>query len=896
VKASDFVGRSAELGSLSACVESAVGGRARVAWIAGEAGSGKTALIRTLLDRLPPAFSLLQAEADQLAADMALAVARQLGPLRATDSFSAGLQLLQMCDEVRGGGPLAVVVEDLHWADLPSREALLTLARRLRDDPVLLLVTSRDDGPADGWERFVNDPDRCFLLRLGPLDVGEVADLARTRGVTLSRRDAERLHSHTTGHVLHVRTLLAELSAQQLSAGEGDLPAPRSLASTTIARVAGLPRESQMLGFALAVLNQRAALDLVGRIAGVPEPVPALEPLLATGFVTWWPSELSTPIAFTHPLFRAAVYSDLSPVVRQALHRASATALDPDAALAHRVAAAGHDDATLIDDLIDAARRDEDQGALSLAARNWLWVSSLTSHPRQGELAVLAATRLLVADGQNIRAQLLRDRVAKVSPGPLRSLLLGMLDWENGDAPGAESWFQDAVKLAAGDGSDRELRASALARLAALQVTQGRGSDALDSAGRAVALMPGDPAVESMAWGALVRAEGQLRGAAAGLELLSGRLEGESATVPASGVDLLVTRGTLRFYAGQNSAGATDLRVAIRLARQGAATAQLARAHVQLAQLLIILGDWDDAQVNARLGLSLVESEGQVWIEAQAHAALGSVLASRGEWEQARAHVNAAAEAAAVVGTNEARFTTRIARSTVARARDEPAEVVAALGPLAGTGESSSLTMFTALGWWPPLIEALIQTGNVEAADRHLGQLERAATDRRLDLGARIAGLRARLAVTLGELDQAASGFSRAVALLGPDDPMLDRALLHHRYGRLLRARGDRSAAVEQLRTAHELLSNAGARPYRQRVDIDLQACGVRSASPAYRSPLALTDREQDVATLVAKGLTNRQVAAELYVSNKAVEYHLRNIFGKLGITSRRDLPSRFPG
>jgi hypothetical protein len=86
------------------------------------------------------------------------------------------------------------------------------------------------------------------------------------------------------GHVLYVRTLLAELSTPQLT--DGDLPAPRSLASTTIARVAELPLESQMLGFALAVLNQRAALGLVAQEADVSQPIPAHEPLLATGFVS----------------------------------------------------------------------------------------------------------------------------------------------------------------------------------------------------------------------------------------------------------------------------------------------------------------------------------------------------------------------------------------------------------------------------------------------------------------------------------------------------------------------------------------------------------------------------------------------------------------------------------
>jgi len=126
--------------------------------------------------------------------------------------------------------------------------------------------------------------------------------------------------------------------------------------------------------------------------------------------------------------------------------------------------------------------------------------------------------------------------------------------------------------------------------------------------------------------------------------------------------------------------------------------------------------------------------------------------------------------------------------------------------------------------------------------------------------------------------------------MLGPDDPVLDRASLHHDYGRLLRARGDRVAAIEQLRLAHDLLVRPRAEPYQQRVHSDLEACGLRTTPVADRSPLALTERETDVAALVAKGMTNRQVAADLYISSKAVEYHLRNIFSKLGISSRREL------
>ena len=104
----------------------------------------------------------------------------------------------------------------------------------------------------------------------------------------------------------------------------------------------------------------------------------------------------------------------------------------------------------------------------------------------------------------------------------------------------------------------------------------------------------------------------------------------------------------------------------------------------------------------------------------------------------------------------------------------------------------------------------------------------------------------------------------------------------------LLHARGNRREAVDYLRAAHELFAGVGAEPYRQAVADDLASCGIRTATK--QSPLDFTEREQDVVALVRKGMTNKEIAAEMYVSEKAVEYHLRDVYGKLGISSRREL------
>ena len=647
--AQKFVGRTEELATVARSLDQSIGGRTQVVWIEGEPGSGKTGLLNASIRLLPSSFRVLRAEADESAIGVDMELVRQFGPVAAADGFAAGLQLLDFFDTAQDAGPLAIAVEDLHWADLASRRALLTVARRLRNDHVILFITSRPFWVDDGWERFVTDPERCNRITVKGLTVSDIAELARRLGKQLDRRSTERLHRHTQGHALYVQTLLIELSLEQLTSAEADLPAPRSLASTTTARVADLPNEPRLLASALAVVNQRRALGTIATIANVSDPERALEPLLDTGFVTWSPGELGTPVEFTHPLFRSAIYEDLSPASRRDLHLAAAELLDPEASLVHRVAAASPGDEALVDDLIAAADREVDRGALGLAARNLLWASSLSADLVQIEGGLLRATRLLLDDGQVDQAKTVRDQIMAVRVGPVRSLLLGQLAWTDGDAVTSERWLVEAVHLADDDPQAHWVEIDALIQLARLYGTEGRGSKAREAASHALALQPEDEAAEVNAWCELATAEALLRGAPASLDLLADRLGADPRSIVSADADLLVIRGALGFFAGRTHSAIADLRIALDLARLGAPAAQLARAHIQLAQLLISAGDWDEAILHARLGISVVEDGGQVWLEAQAHAALASVRASRGEWELAADHISQARRAAGAI-------------------------------------------------------------------------------------------------------------------------------------------------------------------------------------------------------------------------------------------------------
>jgi DNA-binding CsgD family transcriptional regulator len=884
-----FVGRVSELAAIGACVDAVSGGAGRVVWVEGDPGSGKTALVNQVVAGLPVAFAVLRAAGDESAVDQPFAVLQQFGVDGGGSPQAAGLDLVALLSEAGGGGPVAVVVEDLHWADRESRQALLAVVRRVGEERVLLLVTSRPGAAPDGWERQFLDRSGSLRVLLGALSRDDVAEMARVAGLSLPSRAVGRLYEHSGGLALFVRTLLAELSFSQLAAPGGELPVPRSLASMILARLAELPPDARELAAALSVVGEAVPLPVAGRIARVDHPVQALEALLGTGFVTWWPGEASTPVGFAHPLYRAALYADLVPTRRRELHRAAAESLDAAAALRHRVAAADGIDDDLARDLDESAAGRASKGARNVAATYLLWASSLGSDSQPNERRVLQAARLLLEDGQTARAAELRGRVEGCGEGPLRSLVLGQLAWEEGASVPAESWLIEASKSAGGSQPEGEVGAAALGHLGTLYHTQGRGREAIDAATRLLALtnLPGD--LERSGWIALAAGTAARQGAAAALDLLAGRLPQPAERVPAADADLLIARGVLGFYAGRTTAGIADLRVAIRLARHGAAAAQLPRAHVQLAQLLLSSGEWDEALVHARAALSLVSAERRVWLDPQVHATLARLFGGRGEWQRAGEHLAAADDAAAEAGTIEAVVTVRVARAAVARARNDPEQVIKALAPL--VENTGMIPMATSLAWWPSLIGAMIDSGELAQAAGQIGLLDTAAQQRGLNMQARIAGVSAQLEAARGRPDQACSGYDRAIALLGVDDPLLDRAELHHRFGQLLAARGGkRRQAVDQLRLARDLFARAAAEPFLRRVAADLALHGITVGRRGSRSPLELTDRERDVAVLVAKGMTNREVAAELYVSQKAVDYHLGHIFGKLGITSRRDL------
>jgi DNA-binding CsgD family transcriptional regulator/Tfp pilus assembly protein PilF len=879
-----LVGRGPERDTLTAAIDAGVSGRPAVAWVEGEAGMGKTTLVRHVVAQLPAGVQVLQVTAEELASHVPFDLAHRLGA-RTTETFAAGMEILEGWSDTQDRGPLVVVVEDLHWADAASAGALLTAVQRLDEDRVSIIVTTRP-GAQDGWGRFCRDSERCRSIEVRAFNEEEVAAVASSAGVELTPYQAERLRAHTGGHPLYVRTLLTELGVDELRAPDGDLPAPRSLTSSVTARLSEVPEAARSLAAALAVLNHRAALPLVGRVAGVDAPIEPFEQLLATGFVSWDPQEPGPPIEFTHPLFRRGIYQDLSPSVRRDLHRAAARESSATAGLVHRVAAADGADEELARELEAQARRALRQRDKVQAARAFEWASSLSTQQPDAERRLVDAVRTYIDAGQVARADALGHQLDLMEDGPARNLVLGMLEWNKGHTESGRRWLERVVESGNPEGSDaRETVARAWAELAEISNSFGQAPDADHAARQALALASPNTTSERLAQLHGSLAEGYLHGAASGLARLRLRLPEPAEQVPGDEVDLLVVRATLAMFAGFTTAAVADLRGALALVRAGHVPVELARCHRELATLLVIRGEFDEALVQAHTGLTIAVDDRRGIEDAACHAVLGTILAYRGDPQAAATHAAAAAAAADRLGAIEAMALVRITDSALAVANGVPERVIESLDPLA-----DGAPMLAALTFWPSLVVALLDTGQIDRAEDRIDGLVEAAKARGLDMDARILGLRARVAAAGGQLDEADELFRQALGDFGPDDPFLERILLVRAHGQVQLRQGARHGGLNSLREAREALVSIGADPFVRLVESDLKDAGIRSGRRSDRTSLELTDRERDVAVLVGKGFSNPEVAAELYVSRKAIEYHLRNIYDKLGISSRRGL------
>jgi ATP/maltotriose-dependent transcriptional regulator MalT len=902
-----FVGRAAELAILDAELKAVQAGQPRVVLVEGEAGIGKSSLLSRFVSAHPD-VRLLRASgdeaeillawglADQLLASAGLAAAEETSPAAArkpSDAMAVGAHMVAALGDLQAGDRVVVlVIDDLHWSDRLSAQALLFALRRMQADRVLALVSARPGELSrlgKGWTRFASGDHRVTRLRLAGLNAGELAAMAAELGAgELSGRAVAQLLDHTGGNALHCRALLEELGPGGLARAGDELPAPRELAAVVLTRLKALSGPAQGLVTAAAVLGRSCPLAAAAALAGLDDPLAALDEAAGAGLLVEDQTGIGAVIAFAHPLVHAAVRDDLGSVRRRRLHRAAAALASGSAALGHRVAAAVGPDESLAADLEEAAREAAGAGEVAQGAA-WLAQASAVSADRaRQERRLLDAVAALVGSGDAFGALALWPQVAQFGASARRSALLGNLDLLCARGSVVEAHLLEAWQ-AHDPATEPLVGADAATLLASYLCTVRRLEEALAWGERAVAASAGDPAARLQALIVVALSLTLAGRAPEGLARLD-ELPAAAARVPIEATDGLVMRGMCRLFTDDLTGAMADLLVGVARLRSGVSSTLSSQRLVYLSDAEYRLGAWDDALMHSALAVSLAHDADRTWDLAFVHAYAAQVPAARGDWELAGAHVEASRAAARAFGTGTGVTSAAMAGAELGQARGDLEHVLSATAPARAMG----LAEVPGVADWRSLeVEALIGLNRREDAAAALAELEAAIPAYGLAAASMTAArLRGNLAVLEGDLSGAEESFAAAWQLARGLSLPFQLALLERDDGRRLRRAGDRPGAVTRLRQARDHLAGLGAQPYVAVCERELQHCGAE-IRPEPRPAWNLTASELAVARLVSTGRSNREVAGELYVSVKAVEFHLGHVFDKIGIRSRKDLAAR---
>jgi ATP/maltotriose-dependent transcriptional regulator MalT len=438
--------------------------------------------------------------------------------------------------------------------------------------------------------------------------------------------------------------------------------------------------------------------------------------------------------------------------------------------------------------------------------------------------------------------------------------------------------------------TEREIGARAATSLANWMVLSGRPGQALIWADRAVASTVRSSVLRAMACTGQAYALAAARRGPEGLAAL-GFLPAGANEAPMDETDALIMRGILKVYLDDLAGAIADLGVAAARLRSGLPSTYPGPCLAHLSDACFRRGDWDAAVTYAQLATSLAQDTDRPLDLARAHARAAQVLAWRGQWPAAQAHVSAARAAAERFPVVLAVAAAAVAGAALASARGDLAGVLAATEPVRATGLLGVGGCPGIFNWRPIEADALIGLGRLDDAGIALSEFEDAIPGAGLASAAlALARCRGNLALASGHAAQAEAAFTRGHVLEAQVPMPFEHALLSLEDGRRLRAAGNQPAAVAQLEKAHRAFSDLGADPCVQACATELAALQVTAAAGSPAALLGLSRAELAVARLVATGLTNREVASQLYVSVKTVEYHLRNSYIKLDITSRRAL------
>jgi DNA-binding CsgD family transcriptional regulator len=891
-----LVGRGVECAAVERLLLEARASRSGALVVRGEPGIGKSALLDYAVERaedmrvlrgagieseselafaalhrvLRPVLDLL----DRLPEPQADALRAAFGLIsgRAGDRFLIAAGALTLLSEA-AEDPLLCVVDDAQWLDGASADALAFAARRLEAEGIVMLFAARDEAALDGLPE----------LRLDGLD-GDAA--AALLAADLSPPLRARVLESTRGNPLALLELAQTLTADQLTGRElvpDPLPIGAALEKAFLERAHRLPEQTQTL-LLLAAADDTGDLGTVlaaARTLGLDDR--ALDPAEADGLLRASPNGLE----FRHPLVRSAVYQGAPFNERRSVHLALAGALDSeeeaDRRAWHNAAAVTAPNDEVADELQRTSERARRRSGFAAAAAALERAAELTSDEEERAARLVAAAHSVWSSGNAERGNALLEEATRLaSDGRLLAEidhLRGLFARTQGEVARSCAVLMAGAKLIA---DDDPAKAIEMLLDAAMSAEYAGDVEQLIEIGRRAQALPSAEEQAEFAKSLVVGIGSMLDGdTARGSQLLRHAVE-LGAAVP----DRLLYAAIAAEYLG-------DVATEHALAERAVA---FLRAHGHVGSLPVALellataeawsGRYAAAAADATEGLRILRDTGQAASAPDFHAFLARLAAVQGREDECRLHANEALERAAGLGLGLPAAEATHALALLDLGLGRPAAAFDRLRTLAEAGPGSGhprLAQFAA----PDLVEAAVLAGRADAAEEAVASFERWIEH------SGIPPLRALLARCRGQLsagEEAAGHFAEALRLHAKTDRQFDRARTELLYGESLRRARRRIEARAHLRTALETFERLGAVPWEERARRELRASGETARKRELSTVDELTPQELQIARFVGEGATNRQIAAQLFLSPRTVDYHLRKIFRKLDISSRTEL------
>jgi DNA-binding CsgD family transcriptional regulator len=895
-----LVGRDTEQRTLDALLQRARDERSAALVLRGEPGIGKTALLGYAVGAARDMTVLrcvgIEAEhempfagmhqlvrpclglVDRLPAPQAAALRGALGLSfdGVPDRFLVSAGLLSLLAEACEQGPVLCCVDDAQWLDRPSAEALVFAARRFEAEPIAILIAARD-----GEARRFDAPG------LAELEVGELTDEASQAllGERLDRPVAPdvvaRLLRSAHGNPLALLELPAALSEAQLEGAEpivGPPPVRGAVEAAFGARVTELPDAARLV-LLVAAADEFGDLDTVNRaVRRLGLAISALDDAEREGLVT-----VDGAVRFRHPLVRSAVYRSATRGERRAAHEALAAAVsDPVSAVWHRAVVADRADEGLAGELEAAAAQSAARGAQSTAAAAFERAAELSERPAPRGRRLRGAAQASLDAGRLDAALALVERARPLVEDPSDAAHLDLIRATEAGRRGSPAEGSVLLRGAARSVADAapELGIE-LALWSLFTGLQGGWDEQLFVEGRGIL-----ERIDSD--GPLGRFADEL------IDGLSAYFAGDAATAGtrfAAALEIGASLDGLRtvampvfvwaFTGDWPHAREHCTRVVARLRAEGTVAA-LAGVLPLLAFTELAERRVREAQASVAEGLELARSLRYENDETGLLGVQARIAALQGDADCCRESAQEALRRSVVNGVGWATTNARLALAELELGLGHPREALAHFEQIVATPGPPIVAMAA-----PDVIDAAVRAGEPERATMALGRFAAWTPVSRARF---VHGALARCRAILAEGDEAEPLFQDALELHARETPPYEQARTQLAYGERLRRERRKTEARAQLRCALETFEGVGATLWAQRARGELNATGESARKRDASTIDDLTPQELRIAQLVAGGASNRDAAAQLFVSPKTVEYHLRKVFLKLGLSSRIEL------